>query len=178
MMSDLGQEFKDIVIVRAFKPVPIKEPKGYYCLPILLSDRPTRKWMEVFLSAYNACERYPGERILQHHQMPARRAFTSPFSEDKGDLALKLLKGEPEPLKYDLDRFLLFHFSIEGPGPHPNTQESLKKSCEEANKEYRRHLAAEGKKHEQEDHEHKAAEEKQDSKDRRAEELTKGWFEG
>ena len=177
MTSNLVGEFKDITIEKVFKPVPSFDKAEIYYLPILLTDIPPKGWLEAFHSAYDSCQKYEGEQILPHHQIPAKRGLSADVSIGKRELTFKLLKDVPEPLKYDLDKFLLFQFSIEGRGPHPNTQESLKKSCEKANKEYLGHLSEEDKKGRQESQQRSLADGEQNRKNRRAEELTRGWFE-
>jgi len=176
-MSNLVEQFKDITIEKVFKPVPTEDMAEYYYLPILLTDVPPKEWMVAFRSAYDSCQKYLGERILQHHELPLRMTPSAAPSVRTRDLTFKLLKGEPNARNYDLDKFLLFQYSLEGQGPHPNTQDSLKKSCEKANKEYRRYLAKEDKKRQQESERQHLAEEEQNRKDRRAEELTKRWFQ-
>ncbi len=164
-MSSRVEEFKDITIEKSLKPVRSLEKKHIYYLPILLTANPPQKWMEAFHSAYGECKKYSGEQILQPHQIHAKKALPTRLLEDE-------LAG-----KHELGKLLLFQFSVGGKGPHPNTPESLRISCEKANKEYRRHLNEEDKRRERELQRLSEEEEQQNQKDRRAEELTRGWFD-
>jgi len=175
-MPHYKQDFQDIRIEKAFQPVSDADLEGRYYLPILLSSVPPDEWMKEFCHFYDGCEKYVGERILQYIDMPFSMSPPSGHSTRKRELAYKLLKSEQVSEKYDLERFIFFQYSIQGQGPHPDTQTNLKNSCEKANEEYRKFMAGQEKIRRGTNVNHELGEEKQNKKDSLAQALVRDWF--
>src|SRR5208337_3471892 len=93
MMSNPVGEFKDITIEKVFKPVPSFDKADIYYLPILLTDIPPKEWLEAFHSAYDSCQKYEGEQILPHHQIPVERGLSADVSVGKRDLTFNVNAG-------------------------------------------------------------------------------------
>ncbi len=175
-MSHYQEDFQDIQIEKALPPVPGEEVEGRYYLPILLSSIPPEEWMKEFCHFYDSCKKYVGERILQYHDMPFSMVPPSGQLTRKRDLSCKLFKGVPDSRKYDLERFIFFQFSIQGPGPHPDTPANLKNSCEKANIEYRKFVGEQEKIRQQEKGRQQLEDYKQNEKDSTAQALVRDWF--
>ena len=108
--------------------------------------------------------------------MPFSMAPPSGHSTRKRELAHKLLRNEQVSENYDLERFIFFQYSIQGQGPHPDTQTNLKNSCEKANQEYRKFMAGQEKTRQGKNVNHQLGEEKQNKKDSLAQALVRDWF--
>ncbi|MFH0959788.1 MAG: hypothetical protein V1897_13910 [Pseudomonadota bacterium] len=169
-------DFQHIQIEKALPPVPDGEVEGRYYLPILLSSIPPEEWMKEFCYFYDSCAKFVGERILQYHDMPFSMALPSGQSSRKRDLAYKLFGGEQGFREYDLEQFVFFQYSIKGQGPHPDTQASLKNSCENANKEYRKFFHDYKKIHQKENQGRQPEDDKQKENDCKAQALVRDWF--
>ena len=175
-MSHYREDFQDIRIEKALTPVPNEEVEGRYYLPILLSSIPPEEWIKEFCDFYDSCEKYVGERILQYHDMPFSMVPPSGQLTRKRDLTYKLLKGEQDFRKYDLDQFIFFQYSIQGKGPHPDTEANLKNSCEKANNEYRKFVAGQEKIRQKENGRRQLEDDMQNEKDSKAQALVRDWF--
>jgi hypothetical protein len=175
-MSHCRQDFQDIRIEKALIPVPSDEVEGRYYLPILLSSTPPEEWMKEFYDFYDSCEKYVGERILQYHDMPFSMVPPSGQLTRKRNLSCKLFKGVPDSEKYDLERFIFFQYSIQGPGPHADTEANLKNSCAKANNEYRKFVAGQEKLLQKENRPRQFEDDMQNEKDCKAQALVRDWF--
>lgn len=149
-MASIEQEFKNISIID--KGDPVLFGRGdLYVMALLLSNVPPRRWLDFFKHEFGGS--YPDEHIMDAEEVSTPTAL--------------IRRG------WDVGQCLYFQFTQE---PHPKTEENLKKSCETANKKYRRYLedqaAADARKREAA----KAEEDEQARKNQKAAEVTKGWF--